>query len=187
MSKWEGEAGHAPLALAEIRLDQNERLLVPFTTDVVEVQTHYLDYPSLRGYVRCNGSGCLLCRVGRQPERRDLLPVYDVIGGAVGVLPVSPNLRPHGLRPQLTPVLRRLKDNERVLIAVRKPDRGRYRVTPLPLPDGAADGAGKIAEFLKQFGAGAIDLSSIYQKLTDEELKAVPEIATALKARGITP
>ena len=187
VSKWEGEAGHAPPALAEIRLDGNEHLLIPFCTEVGEAVTHYLDYPSLRGYVRCNGSGCLLCRVGRQPERRDLLPVYDVIGGAVGVLPVSPNLRPHGLRPQLTPVLRRLKDNERVLIAVRKPDRARYSVTQLPLPDGAADGANKIAEFLEQFGAGTIDLSSIYQKLTDEELKAVPEIATALKARGITP
>jgi hypothetical protein len=187
VAKWEGEAGHAPPALAEIRLDGNEHLLIPFCTEVGEAVTHYLDYPSLRGYVRCNGEGCLLCRVGRQTELRDLLPVYDVIGGAVGVLPVSPNLRPHALRPQLTPVLRRLKANERVLLAVRKIDRTRYNVTTLPLPDDADDGADKILEFLEQFGAGAIDLGAIYQKLTDEELADVPEIATTLKVRGITP
>src|SRR5262249_49466669 len=92
--KWAAEAGCVPASLAEIRLDQNERLVAPFTTSVVEAVVHYLDYPSLRGYVRCNGPDCLLCKIGRQPDTRDLLPVYDVVSRAVGVLAVSPNLRP---------------------------------------------------------------------------------------------
>ncbi|MGH9038461.1 MAG: hypothetical protein ACRD0O_22110, partial [Acidimicrobiia bacterium] len=67
----------APVGPEEVRLDQNDRLLVPFTTSVERVSTHFLDYPSLRGYVRCNGPGCLLCRLGRKVDHRDLWPVYD--------------------------------------------------------------------------------------------------------------
>jgi hypothetical protein len=186
LSKWEAEAGTAPASLTEIRLDQNERLVTPFTTSVVEAVIHYLDYPSFRGYVRCNGPDCLLCKIGRQPDTRDLLPVYDVVSGAVGVLPVSPNLRPHALKPQLTPVLRQLKDNRRVLVALRKLDKMRYNVAILPLPEDADDGARTIAEFLAQFENDAIDLRAVYPQLSNEDLADIPEIATQVKLRGIT-
>jgi hypothetical protein len=187
LAKWEAEARSAPAGLEEVRLDLNERLLVPFTTSVGQADTHYVDYPSLRGYVRCGGPGCLLCRVGRQKETRDLLPVYDVLARAVAVLPVSPNLRPHALKPQLMDVLRKLKDSQRVLVAVRKLDRARYHVAILPLPEGADDGAAKIAAFLELFSAGGVDLADVYPKVSNDDLAAVPEIAAHLRARGITP
>jgi hypothetical protein len=187
LAKWEAGAGPAPTSLEEIRIDLNERLLIPFCLEVGEAVTHFLDYPSFRGYVRCNGPGCLLCKIGRKPETRDLMPVYDVISRAVGVLAVSPNMRPHALRPQLTPILRRLKDNERVLIAVRKLDRLRYTVTTLPLPEDADDGADPIAQFQAQVEDGAIDLAVVYPQLANEELAAIHEIATVIKIRGIVP
>jgi hypothetical protein len=186
VEKWETEAGRAPASLAEIRLDQNERLVVPFTTNVGEVAIHYLEYPSFRGYLRCNHPQCLLCQIGQQPGARDLLPVYDVVSRAVGVLAVSPNMRTHALKPQLTPVLRQLKANRRVLVALRKLNRMRYNVATLPLPADADDGAQVIAEFLAQFEGGAIDLGAIYQQLPNEDLAAIPEIATLVKLRGIT-
>jgi hypothetical protein len=186
LAKWEAEAGAAPAPLAEIRLDQNERLVTPFTTSVVEAVIHYLDYPSFHGYVRCNRPDCLLCKIGRQPDTRDLLPVYDVVSGAVGVLAVSPNLRPHALKPQLTPVLRQLKDNQRVLVGLRKLDKMRYHVVTLPLPADADDGAQTIAGFLAQFESGAIDLGAIYPQKSNEDLAEIPEIATLVKLRGIT-
>src|SRR5262245_17043423 len=177
VAKWEAEAGHAPASLTEIRLDQNERLVIPFTTSVGQAVIHYLDYPSFRGYVRCNGPDCLLCKIGRQPDARDLLPVYDVVGRAVGVLAVSPNLRPHALKPQLTPVLRQLKDNRRALVALRKLDKMRYNVETLPLPEDADDGAQAIAGFLAQFESGAIDLGAVYPQKSNEDLAEIPEIA----------
>jgi hypothetical protein len=186
LSKWEAEAGRAPASLAEIRLDQNERLVAPFTTSVGQAVIHFLDYPSFRGYVRCNGPDCLLCKIGLQPDTRDLLPVYDVVSRAVGVLPVSPNLRPHALKPQLTPVLRQLKDNRRVLVALRKRDKMRYDVTILPLPEDADDGVQAIAEFRAQFEGGTIDLRAIYEQRSNEELADIPEIATQVKLREIT-
>jgi DNA adenine methylase len=187
LTKWSAEAGAAPAALEEVRIDQNERLLVPFTTSVAEVTVHFLDYPSLRGYVHCNGPGCLLCRLGRKADVRDLWPVYDVVAQAVGVLPVAANLRPQALKPQLAPVLKRLAGDERLLLAVSKLDRYRYRVAVLDLPDEAEDGSDQIADFLDRLGSGAIDLGAVYQRLGNEELAAVPEVATAARIRGVQP
>src|SRR5262249_19030644 len=101
---WQAEGpGAARPPLEGVRLDANERLLVPFTTSTRRVQLHYLDAPALRGYLRCQGPGCLLCRLGKEPETRDLLPVYDPVAQAVGVLAISPNLRPQALRPPAGP------------------------------------------------------------------------------------
>jgi hypothetical protein len=186
LEKWAAETGSGQSELAQVRIDQNERLLIPFCTSVSEARIHYLEYPSCQGYLKCNGIGCLLCRIGRQVEIRDLLPVFDVIEGTVGVLPVAPSIRPHALKPQLAPILQQVKANQRVLIGVRKLDRTRHAVTSLPLPDGADDGADKIAAFLERFNAGAVDLAAIYPQLANEELAAIHEIANAMKLRGIS-
>jgi hypothetical protein len=186
LSKWEAEAGQAPAGLAEIRLDANERLLVPFTTSVVEVQAHYVDYRSLTGYIACNGGDRLLCRIGRQPETRDLLPVYDPVAQSVGVLPVSPNMRPHALKPQLLPVLRRIQQNERVLLAIRKEDRVRYTVNTLDLPDDADDGAAEIGKFLDALEARTIDPRAIYVHMENDVLATIPEVANQMRLRGVS-
>jgi hypothetical protein len=187
VAKWKAEAGAAPAPLAEVRLDPSERLLIPFTTDIVEAQVHYLDFPSLRGYVACNGDGCLLCRVGQRADARDLLPVYDPLARAVAVLPVSPSMRPGALRPQLFPVLARLKADSRVLLVVRKPDRTHHEVTLQELPGDADAGEDQVADFLEAYEAGGIDLGAVYPRLTNVQLAAVPELAAAMKLRGVTP
>jgi hypothetical protein len=187
LAKWKAEAAAASPALEEVRLDQNEKLVVPFTTSVVEVALHYLDFASLPGYVRCNGPGCLLCRIGRKEDTRDLWPVYVVAARAVGVLPVPGNMRPQALKPQLIGVLKRLKADERPLLAIRKLDRYRFSVSTLPLQKGADDGADVIADFLERYESGAIDLGCVYPRLSNEQVTALPEVATVLKVRGIQP
>src|SRR5690348_17103547 len=78
LDTWDAEAnGHAAPALAALRLDGNERLVIPFTTQMQRVLLHFLETPALTGYVHCNGGGCVLCRIGKKVEERDLLPVYD--------------------------------------------------------------------------------------------------------------
>lgn len=183
---WAAEArGTGTFALSAIRVDGNERLLIPFTTSLQRVSLHYIDSAALRGYVHCNGPDCLLCRTGRQVEVRDLLPVYDAIDRAVGVLAVSPNLRPQALRPQLIPVLRQLQDNRRVLLAVRKLDTVRFSVGVLPLTDEADDGAEQIRAFVEAVSAGAVDLGSIYPRLGNEELKTIAQVAAAIRMKGM--
>src|SRR5688500_13109683 len=87
LALWDAEAARAPARLAPVRLDSNERLLLPFTTAMTRLPLHFLDFPMYRGYVRCNEPDCVLCQSGRQKEQRDLLPIYDVVERLVGVLP----------------------------------------------------------------------------------------------------
>src|SRR4051812_39308681 len=109
LALWDEEARDNPGgSLTAIRIDQNERLVIPFTTSMLRTAMHYLNFAAVQGYVLCNGPDCLLCRIGRQQDVRDLLPVYDVLDKAVGVLAIGPNQRPQAIRPAIAPVLRRV-------------------------------------------------------------------------------
>jgi hypothetical protein len=186
LTLWRSEMASAgPAILSAIRLDANERLVIPFTTAMVRAQVHYIPSPAARGYVHCNGKGCLLCRLERQVETRDLLPVYDAVDKVVGVLPISPSMRPPALRPQVKLVLEQLQTQGRLLVGVRKPDNMSFVVTPYDLPENADDGATVILAFTEQFKAGRIDLGCVYSRMTNEELAAVPEIATMMTLKGI--
>jgi hypothetical protein len=186
LALWE-QGGEGPGAdLAVIRLDQNERLLVPFTTTVLPMVLHYLDYPSRQGYVQCNGPGCLLCRVGRQQEKRDVWPIYDILEKAVGVLLISPNQRLHSLRCLLLPVFRRLAGGEGPLLLSLRKDGSKFSGSTLPLPEAADHGAAAIRTFLEQVEAGQVDLGSPLQKLANEDLALIEEIKVHMVAKGIT-
>jgi hypothetical protein len=184
---WEQEvAPSSSPALATIRLGADERLLIPFTTHMKRVQVHYVDVPALRGYCHCWPADCLLCRINRKTDTRDLLPIYDPLDRAVGVLAISPSMRPHALRPQLAPILRQLRDGGRLLIGLRKPDLTRFEVATYPRPEAADDGGTVVRDFQRRFDKGEIDLGSVYPRPGREELAAIPEFANALALRGIT-
>jgi hypothetical protein len=187
LTLWRTEMPSAgPTALSLIRLGPDERLVIPFTPLVVRASVHFVNDPAGRSYIHCGGHGCLLCRLGRQVETRDLLPLFDILDKVVGVLPVSRSLRPRALQPQLLPVLQRLEKQGRLLLGIRKPDNVSFVVTSYDLPATAADGADVIAAFKEQFDAGRIDLGSVYARVSNEELAAVPEVATLMAAKGVS-
>jgi hypothetical protein len=172
--------------LEEIRIDANERLLVLFTTAIDVADVHYLDYPSMPGYVGCNGTDCLLCKIGRKLETRDCLPAYDLLAKKVGVVPVTTNMRPGALKPQLIPHMDRVAKGERYVLAVRKLDKYRFGVESLALQENADDGAQQMAVYQKEYEAGAISPASIYSQVTNEVIASLPEVKTMMAARGIT-
>jgi hypothetical protein len=169
-----------------IRIDASESLIVPFTTSLLRVKIHFHDTRAYRGYLHCSGAECLACRIGRKPEVRDLLPVYDAVARAVGVLAVSESLRPQALRPQLTPILRQLRQGGRLILSIRKSDNVHFEVGTLDLPEDADDGADKILAFSRQLEAGSIDLAAVYPHIDNEELAQIPEIAQAMHLKGIS-
>lgn len=187
LAQWDAEGTSDQAAsLMTIRLDQNERLVVPFTTSMLRVDLHFVDFSAIKNYVRCNGPHCLLCRVGRQRDARDLLPVYDVLDRVVAVLAISPNLRPHALRPQIAPVLRRLVDGDGpLLLTLRKDGNDKFLVTTLLLPDGADDGATVIRAFRDRFDADLVDLGSAFQTMANAELATIDEVKSLMAAKGI--
>lgn len=104
----------------------------------------------------------------------------------VSGLAITPNQRPHALRPQLAPILKRLKSGpERVVVSVRQDERWNMHVGSTPLQPGVEDGASAVAEFLKQYSEGGIDLSGIYGRLDNESLAEIPEVHKVLAARGL--
>jgi hypothetical protein len=186
LDRWDAEAAGDTACLSLIRVDANETLVVPFTTSMLRVKIHFLDAPAYRGYLHCGGDGCLLCRVGRRPDVRDLLPVYDAVARAVGVLPISESMRPQALRPQLAPVLRQLKQGGRLLVTLRKLDNVRFELGTVELPEDADDGADKVRAFKSRLESRQVDLAAVYPRLTAEELAEIPEVARAMLLKGVT-
>jgi hypothetical protein len=188
---WADEAASAGLVAATsvAQLGNDEFLALLFTADVVRTRSHFLNTPTMRGYVRCTGGDCLLCQLNRQCEVRDLLPVYSPVERAVVVLPISPNMRPAALRPQLVPLLQQLqRDGGRPpLVGIRRIDVGRYTVSSLPLPADADDGAPVIKAFRTGMDSGEIDLAATYSAPIRQELAMLPDIVAAMRARGLKP
>jgi hypothetical protein len=180
------ESSYNPQPLELIRLDANERPLVPFTTEGQRVTTHWLDEPEIRGYAACGGEGaCLLCRAGKSREERFLLPVYDPIGRRVSVLMMSTAMRPGALLPQvIAELVGRAEDGPPRVLFVRKESPGKFLVRSVKLGDDVDDGAPIVKSFVESLEAGRITLDSVLNRFTDEQLRAVPAIEQLLKLRG---
>ena len=185
---WRSEASDdVPVPLQLVRLDANERLLVLFATWMLRVLVHYLDTATYRGYVQCNGDDCLLCRVGRKHDIRDLLPVYDVREQAVTILAISPSLRQRALRPQIQPVLERVASGEPPFVLIlSKTGMAEFSVSTTDLPPEADNGAAVIATFLKQNEANEVDFASVFNRLSNDVIAEIAEIAIVMQAKGIT-
>lgn len=173
-----------PLERLEIREDEEALLL--FTPAFEEVESHYVDDPEVRAYVRCNGAGCPLCAIGRKSYKRFLLPAYTYGPQAVVALPIGDSRRPYALLPQIQEVLLRQADSDPLLVLIRRENQGRYSVTTRPLPKGVDGGEAAIAAFVRAFEAGELSLSAVYQSLTNAELGRLPGIEAQILLRGLT-
>lgn len=173
--------GHAS-KLEQIRFDANQTVVIPFTPDGVKVQVHYLEDPEYRGYLRCNGPDCMLCRVGRNRDERTLLPVYQPISKQVGVISLSQSMRPGALKPQLLTIL---SSTHRKIAIIRKADQMRFEVVSDDLRPGIDDGAAMIAAFEKRRQAGEVDLASIFPLYSNQMLACMTSIATLMQIKGI--
>ena len=181
------QATSATTTLQQLRLDSSERHLIFFTTSMLQVRLHYLEASDSRGYVHCNGEPCILCQVGRSKEIRDLLPAYDVADQLVGVLAISPNVRPQALRPQLMPLLQRVAANELPFCAsIKNTGLGKFSVSTSPLNAIANDGAGVIKTFLEQLEAGKQDLSTVMSRVDNRTLADIREVRAVMEAKGIS-
>lgn len=169
-----------PLEL--IRPNGREVPVIPFTSSTLLVSNHYCDEPEIRGYIRCNGNGCVLCRIGRPVEERALLPVYLPAQAKIGILPISPSSRPGALRPQLMPFLR---SDKKVVLFIRKVDQLSFHVGSKEVPPGMYHCEKLVADFQQRLEAGEIDLAAVYRSLDNASLAKVDGIATLMQLKGV--
>jgi len=166
---------------AQVRFSGRETAVIPFTSSSAFVHLHYVDEPGNRGYFRCNGADCVLCRLGVPVEERALVPMYLPSTGSIGIVPVSPCSRPGALRPQLLPFLQSAKKQ---ILFIKKSDQLTFTVgsREADYPDPRGD---KItADFQRRLEAGELDLTSVYPSLSNEALARIPGISRMLQLRG---
>lgn len=167
--------------LEAVRLSNDETAIIPFTSEGQEVALHYCPETEINSYVICNGDSCVLCKIGRKLERRYLLPVYLPAKGIVGILPVSPSLRPFALLPQIKNVLKA----EKPMVMFVKREVAKFTVSTGELPDDVDGGEAEIKRFQEDQEAGIEDFSSVFPRIDNEQLSGIEEISKMLKLKGI--
>jgi hypothetical protein len=177
------QANHAaPMEL--IRLGADELPVIPFTTEVVSTKVHYCNEDEIHDYVRCNEPDCVLCSIGRKQDERLLLPVYQPTLKAIGVLPITPSMKPFALLPQLLEVLQR---QERQVLFISRQGMTKFTVTTSALLEGMDDGASQIKKFKEKIESESVDLVSAFNRLSNKQLATVPGIAETLRLKGFDP
>ena len=170
----------ARTALELIQIDADQKPIVLFTLDGEDVLVHFCQESEIRGYNHCNGNDCVLCAVGKEQKRRVLLPVYDPIVESVSVLSVSTSLRPHALLPLLMENFD--EGAPRVIFVSRR--EYKYIVRPTDQKYTSSNFAQVIGHFKKAVKNSSIDLSTVYPRRANEQLKRVSEIAKLLELSG---
>jgi len=165
-----------------VRLDRNETAFIPFTTDGADVWVHYCQEAEISGYVRCNSGDCILCRVGKSRDQRLLIPIYLPASKSVGVLAVSPSLRPHALLPQLANIL---KAGNKPMVMFASREGNKFNISSFGLQDDIDAGEATIQKFKQDNEAGQIKLNSVYPQIENDALASVPEIAQLLELKGM--
>lgn len=167
--------------LEVVRLSADELPLVFFTDEGEQVALHYCHEPDIGSYVHCAEDGCVLCQIGRGRQERVLLPVYVPTASQVQVLSASTSLRPNALLPQLAEVL---AAEEPCVVFVRR-ERWQHFVSVRPFPPDADAGESAIKQFQARCESDAVQLGSVYPRLDNAQLKALPEIEQLLTLKGL--
>jgi hypothetical protein len=167
--------------LEVVKLDDNETAIIPFTAEGEKAELHYCSEDEIKGYVHCNGPGCVLCRIGRKLEKRSMLPVYLPMAGYVAILLVSPSRRPYSLLPQITNILK----SDKPMVAFVTRAGFKYTVSQVELKDDEDGGEAVIQRFLDEYEAGLHDLSTVCQSIENDELANIESISRMLKLKGV--
>jgi hypothetical protein len=167
-------------SLEPVRLGENETAFVPFTSETEEVYLHYCSEADINGYIQCNNDDCVLCRIGRKKDHKLLLPVYLPADGTIGVLPVSTSLRPYALLPQIVPILKA----EKPMVVFVTREITKFLISTVDLKEDLDRGEGEIKRFLEEYNKGIFRLSSIYQRIENDQLENIPEISKMLQLKG---
>lgn len=163
-----------------VRLGENETAFVPFTSDSEEIHLHFCSESDINSYIKCNGDDCVLCRIGRKKERRLLLPVYLPAVSSVGVIPVSPSLRPYALLPQIANVLK--AEKPMVMFVIR--ENAKFLVSTIELKDDVDGGEVEIKKFLEEHVKGNYSFSFLYPQIDNEQLVSIQEISRMLQLKS---
>lgn len=173
--------------LEVVRLGSDATFLVPYTLDSEKVPVHFMDYPSCRGYVKCNNldnEPCALCRIGSGRQDRLVMPFWSPIDRCIKVLQMSTTMSPTSLLTQIQNALADFEfDNNLVLLTLTKPTSTTFNVSAQPVPDKAKLGLDALARVLED--RPEADLTSTVRSMTNAQLLDIPEVYNQADLLGL--
>ena len=178
--------GGSSSQLEIFRISQDEKPGVLFTRQHQIVQVHYCREPEMKGYVVCNieegSEDCVLCQIGRQRQKKLLFPIVSLETEDVEVLAVSNSLRPFALLPQIQNVL----ESEKKRVTFFSHENYKYTISTKSLKkEHRRRIASAIKSFEEAWKAREIDLSAVYQRISNSTLANCTEIRKMLDLKGI--
>ena len=108
--------------------------------------------------------------------------IYLPAAGRVGVLPVSKSQRPFALLPQILNVL---KAKTPMVMFVFRENNTKYLVDTNQLTKDMDGGEEAIKKFQEEYTNKEYNFSSLYQRIDNEQLRNIPEIARLLQLKGL--
>ncbi|MDF5409658.1 hypothetical protein [Vibrio parahaemolyticus] len=164
-----------PEYLHSTRLDEDGSVIAPVLDAYEKVHFHYIDTPELKGYIQCNGDGCVLCEANMKADQRLLMAIYNLLSERMEVLAIPPAVKPTSLLPQLKPLLNKGGH----LISITK-NGYQYEVTSNEIPNGVVIDQNKVLSFKNAYENNEFSLADIYQIKSNEELECIPQIEKRL-------
>jgi hypothetical protein len=197
-------AAAAPKPLSLIQLDNSEKLVLFFTTEMDGQTVHDLRISAITDPVQCLGADCLLCSLYGKAVTRELLPVYDLAAKAISVLSIPVlSFKPESVGARFLSILCRVGNGEKPVLSVTKSGRSGFSLTtPILVCDtiDAADqlrdfaqqmredindAADQLRDFANQLREKTIDLKAVFRRVENHELAAIKTIATRMQTKGI--
>ena len=168
--------GNAPLALAKV--GSNPVPLVMFDYRAVSVPVHHLKSVQYRGFLRCTGTGCILCAAQYGKWTKVVFPVYNPLTRRVELLAVDDQRDPGSALAQILEILGN-DPAEMVLLLMRQVNFN-FTIMEKRMPPSMRPEPQVIDHFKAERERG-LDLASIYPQMDNEQLMNVPEIAMLLE------
>ena len=161
--------------LHSTRIDEEGCAISPVMNVFEKSFFHYVGATEAKGYIQCNGEGCVLCEANIKLDHRILTPVYNFLDERMEVLAIPSAQKPTSLLPQLQPLL----SKGGLMINITK-NGYQYEVNSGDIPLGVGIDQDKAIAFKEAYDNNEFSLADIYQIKSNEELECIPQIEKRL-------
>lgn len=177
-----GDVPSQSTTLNELYLRDEPVIVITFTDEADEMNLHFENDPSSRGWLQCIADGCPYCLMGSKPSKFFFMPVYNIETRRVEVLRVSPLKGPGALLSVLMNHIARPDAGNCTLVLVRNDKH--YSGASKPLVPGTDNGRDVVARFKEAIASG-LTIGSVVRRLTRAEIEVIPRLRPKLEVLGL--
>ena len=173
-------------SLKTLRLSKDPSLISLFTTSGKQVKVYYFDDlgEGQGGYVHAVGQDCPAAKAGFVAKTFMLLPVLDRVSGDVAVLRIPLAQGAGKLLTELQNFQGPEKSGDDV-IQIVKPDNWTYDVKCVSSQRPTPSEIRTVNGVKDQLASGEMDITSVYPRLSKEQMADIPKVRATSKLKGL--